>query len=101
MCHFFQSKPAYANSTNDVGKEWNKSKTESKTLSERSAVAENGVEGKEVELNGDKVTPNQPESAFNNDSKMCNTNPHLNALNTDSECHRDETLSAAVLKTEE
>lgn len=101
MSQSFQSKPSYANSTNDVGKEWTKSKTESKTSSEGSAVAENGVEGKELEINGNKVTPSQPESAFNNDSKMCNMNPHLNALNTDSECHRDEALSAAVLKTEE
>ncbi|XP_060766499.1 constitutive coactivator of PPAR-gamma-like protein 1 homolog [Neoarius graeffei] len=97
----YQSKPAYATSTNDIGKERKKPKAESKTSSEGSAVAENGVEGKEAELNGNKVAPNQPESAFSNDSKMCNMNPHLNALNTDSECHRDEALSAAVLKTEE
>lgn len=91
----------YANSTNDIGKERKKPKAECKTSSEGSDVAENGVEGKEAELNGNKVAPNQPESAFSNDSKMCNMNPHLNALNTDSECHRDDALSAAVLKTEE
>ncbi|KAI5614503.1 constitutive coactivator of PPAR-gamma-like protein 2, partial [Silurus asotus] len=91
-----QSKPAYSNFTNDIGKERKKPKAESKTSSEESAVAENGVEGKEAELNGNKVAPTQPESAFSNDSKMCNMNPHLNALNTDGECHRDDALSAAV-----
>ncbi|GAA6100410.1 constitutive coactivator of PPAR-gamma-like protein 1 homolog isoform X1 [Tachysurus ichikawai] len=96
-----QSKPVYANSTNDVGKEWKKPNAESKTSSDGSVVAENGVEGKKAELNGNKVAPNQPESAFSNDSKMCNMSPHLTALNTDSECHRDEVLSTAVLKTEE
>lgn len=73
--------------------------------SEGSMAAENGLEGKEADQldgnNGESRAPNQPESAFSNESKMCNTNPHLNALNEDSEAHRDEALSAAVLKTEE
>ncbi len=73
---------------------------------EASTAAENGlVEGKEADqLNGNEGesrATNQPESAFSNESKMCNTNPHLNALNEDGEGCRDEALAAAVLKTEE
>uniref|UniRef100_A0A671N725 Constitutive coactivator of PPAR-gamma-like protein 1 homolog n=1 Tax=Sinocyclocheilus anshuiensis TaxID=1608454 RepID=A0A671N725_9TELE len=73
---------------------------------EGSTAAENGlVEGKEADqLNGNEGesrATNQPESAFSNESKMCNTNPHLNALNEDGEGRRDEALGAAVLKTEE
>uniref|UniRef100_A0A671TEJ8 Constitutive coactivator of PPAR-gamma-like protein 1 n=1 Tax=Sinocyclocheilus anshuiensis TaxID=1608454 RepID=A0A671TEJ8_9TELE len=73
---------------------------------EGSTAAENGlVEGKEADqLNGNEGesrATNQPESAFSNESKMCNTNPHLNALNEDGEGCRDEALGAAVLKTEE
>ena len=68
-------------------------------------AAENGLEVREAEqVNGNKVDsrgPHQPESAFSNDSKMCNINPHLNALNADSERHRDEAVDASVLKTEE
>ncbi|XP_030632300.1 constitutive coactivator of PPAR-gamma-like protein 1 homolog isoform X2 [Chanos chanos] len=103
----YQSKPAYAASANEVVKERKKPKVETKSpqLSSEGSTAENGVEGKEADqLNGNKEesrAPNQPESAFSNDSKMCNTNPHLNALNTDSESHRDEALGASVLKTEE
>lgn len=68
--------------------------------------AENGlVEDKEADqLNGNEGesrAPHQPESAFSNESKMCNTNPHLNALNEDGEGLRDEALGAAVLQTEE
>lgn len=80
-------------------------------LSSESLTAENGLEardGPEQQLNGkaedgsnSEPVSSPAESAFSNDSKMCNTNPHLNALNTDSEGHRDETLSPAVLKTEE
>uniref|UniRef100_A0A8C1HYT7 Family with sequence similarity 120 member A n=1 Tax=Cyprinus carpio carpio TaxID=630221 RepID=A0A8C1HYT7_CYPCA len=73
---------------------------------EGSTAAENGlVEGKEPDqLNGNEGesrATNQPESAFSNEIKMCNTNPHLNALNEDGEGCRDEALGAAVLKTEE
>uniref|UniRef100_A0AAY4EIV0 Constitutive coactivator of PPAR-gamma-like protein 1 n=1 Tax=Denticeps clupeoides TaxID=299321 RepID=A0AAY4EIV0_9TELE len=99
----YQIKPVY---TSTVNEERNKPKAEeTKSLSSESSTAENGVEGKEAEqLNGskdDSRAPNQPESAFSNDSKMCNTNPHLNALNADSEHNRDEALGAAVLKKEE
>ncbi|XP_051957708.1 constitutive coactivator of PPAR-gamma-like protein 1 homolog isoform X2 [Xyrauchen texanus] len=97
----YQSKPAFAASTNEVIKDRKKPHL----TSEGSAAAENGLEEKEAEqLNGNKVesrAPNQPESAFSNESKMCNTNPLLNALNVDGEGHRNETLGAAVLKTEE
>ncbi|XP_066526724.1 constitutive coactivator of PPAR-gamma-like protein 1 isoform X2 [Hoplias malabaricus] len=101
----YQSKPVYAASASEVVKERKKQKVESKTSSEGSAAAENGLEVREGEqVNGNTVSsrgPHQPESAFSNDSKMCNISTHLNALNTDSECHRDEVLSASVLKTEE
>lgn len=79
-------------------------------LSPESPAAENGLEVRDglEQLNGkpDDGSNNEPvsgpaESAFSNDSKMCNTNPHLNALNTDSEGHRDDSLGPAVLKTEE
>ncbi|XP_026163573.1 constitutive coactivator of PPAR-gamma-like protein 1 homolog isoform X2 [Mastacembelus armatus] len=69
-----------------------------------SSATENGVEDKEQDQpNGDEEECRaliQPDSAFSSDSKMCNTNPHLNALNVDSSCHRDEGLEAAVLKKE-
>ncbi|XP_069795864.1 constitutive coactivator of PPAR-gamma-like protein 1 isoform X2 [Narcine bancroftii] len=72
-----------------------------------SSLAENEVsdENKPIsQLNGNKGdvrASNQTESALNNDSKMCNTTPHLNALTTDSSCNRDENLDTAVLKKEE
>lgn len=99
--------PSYVASTNDVFKDKKKPKLVDKTAhltSEGSTAAENGLEGKEADqLDGNigEIAPNQPESALSNESKMCNTNPHLNALNEDSEAHRDEALGAAVLKTEE
>ncbi|KAM9758190.1 constitutive coactivator of PPAR-gamma-like protein 1 [Menidia menidia] len=66
---------------------------------------ENGVEDKEpgplTAEEDQRGVLIQPESAFSSDSKTCNTNPHLNALNVDSSCHRDEGLEAAVLKKEE
>ncbi|XP_063071846.1 constitutive coactivator of PPAR-gamma-like protein 1 homolog isoform X2 [Engraulis encrasicolus] len=92
-------------------------------VSPESSVAENGLEardgdgpsvGAEAEqLNGkadddggsatstsEAIESSPAESAFSSDSKMCNTNPHLNALNTDGEVAlRDE--GPAVLKTEE
>jgi len=63
------------------------------------------VEGEEADQingnEGESRAPNQPESAFSNESKMCNTNPHLSALNEDGEGCRDEVLGAAVLQAEE
>lgn len=38
--------------------------------------------------------------AFSNDSKLCNTNPHLYALNLDGDQCRDKSLEAAVLNKE-
>ncbi|KTF92653.1 hypothetical protein cypCar_00023710 [Cyprinus carpio] len=105
----YQSNPAYTASTNEALKDRKKPKLETKTPHlplEGSTAAENGlVEGKEPDqLNGNEGesrATNQPESAFSNEIKMCNTNPHLNALNEDGEGCRDEALGAAVLKTEE
>uniref|UniRef100_A0A8C1KI64 Family with sequence similarity 120A n=1 Tax=Cyprinus carpio TaxID=7962 RepID=A0A8C1KI64_CYPCA len=105
----YQSNPAYTASTNEALKDRKKPKLETKTPHlplEGSTAAENGlVEGKEADqLNGNEGesrATNQPESAFSNEIKMCNTNPHLNALNEDGEGCRDEALGAAVLKTEE
>uniref|UniRef100_A0A673AUI2 Family with sequence similarity 120A n=1 Tax=Sphaeramia orbicularis TaxID=375764 RepID=A0A673AUI2_9TELE len=68
---------------------------------------ENGEDKEpEQQLNGEKDdeqrrAPIQPESAFSSDSKTCNTNPHLNALNADGGRHGDEALDAAVSKKEE
>ncbi|XP_062320138.1 constitutive coactivator of PPAR-gamma-like protein 1 homolog isoform X2 [Osmerus eperlanus] len=104
----YQNKPAYASSVNEVVKERNKPKPEeakSPPVSPEGSATENGMDGKETDqLNGMKVESralNKPESAFSSDSKMCNTNPHLHALNLDSGCHRDEVLGSTVLKTEE
>uniref|UniRef100_A0A3P8TDU6 Family with sequence similarity 120 member A n=1 Tax=Amphiprion percula TaxID=161767 RepID=A0A3P8TDU6_AMPPE len=100
-------KPAHA-SGHDAVKERKKPKSEEKKSSPApsdGSATENGVEDKEPEqLNGDKDERRaliQPESAFSSDSKTCNTNPHLNALNVDSGYHRDEGLEAAVSQKEE
>ncbi|KAL1007854.1 hypothetical protein UPYG_G00092490 [Umbra pygmaea] len=79
--------------------------------SEGSNAIENGVDDKvkedsvDKQLNGQTEEESmglmiQPGSAFSSDSKMCNTNPHLNALNMESTSLRDaaEYLS---LQTEE
>ncbi|XP_040890411.1 constitutive coactivator of PPAR-gamma-like protein 1 homolog [Toxotes jaculatrix] len=99
-------KPAHT-SGHDAVKEKKKPKPEEQITSPApcdGSATENGVEDKEQDqLNGDKEECRaliQPESAFSSDSKTCNTNPHLNALNVDSGCHRDEGLDAAVLKKE-
>ncbi|XP_052424331.1 constitutive coactivator of PPAR-gamma-like protein 1 homolog isoform X1 [Carassius gibelio] len=103
----YQSKPAYVASTNEVIKDRKMPKLGTPHLPlEGSTAAENGlVEGKEADqLNGNEGesrATNQPESAFSNESKMCNTNLHLNALNENGEGCRDEALGTAVLKTEE
>ncbi|XP_035517762.1 constitutive coactivator of PPAR-gamma-like protein 1 homolog isoform X1 [Morone saxatilis] len=92
----------------DAAKERKKPKPEERKASPApcdSSTAENGVEDKELDqLNGDGEERGaliQPESAFSSDSKTCNSNPHLNALNVDGGRHGDEGLEAAVLKTEE
>ncbi|XP_071767727.2 constitutive coactivator of PPAR-gamma-like protein 1 homolog isoform X1 [Centroberyx gerrardi] len=102
----YQSKPDHT-SAHDAVKERKKPKPEEKKSTPapcEGSTTENGVEDKESDqLNGDKDESRaliQPESAFSSDSKMCNTNPHLNALNVDSGCHRDEALGATVLKKE-
>uniref|UniRef100_A0A667ZVR4 Family with sequence similarity 120 member A n=1 Tax=Myripristis murdjan TaxID=586833 RepID=A0A667ZVR4_9TELE len=103
----YQSKPAHT-SGHDAAKERKKPKPEEKKSTSapcEGSATENGMEDKESDqLNGDKDESRaliQPESAFSSDSKMCNTNPHLNALNVDSGCHRDEALGTEVLKKEE
>lgn len=69
-----------------------------------SSSAENGMEDKEQDQpNGDREEHGAlrpPESAFSSDFKTCNTIPHLNALNIDSSCQRDEDLEAVVLQNE-
>uniref|UniRef100_A0A5F8GF13 Family with sequence similarity 120 member A n=1 Tax=Monodelphis domestica TaxID=13616 RepID=A0A5F8GF13_MONDO len=104
-----QGKPPYAASAEEVAKELKSKSEESKSsvVSSDGSLAENGVVNEEKpasQMNGntaDGRASNQSESALSNDSKMCNTNPHLNALNADSVCHKDDTLEAAVLKKEE
>lgn len=107
----YQSKPAHKPAHtcgHDAAKERKKPKPEERESSPvpcDGSTTENGVEDKEPDqLNGDKEECRaliQPESAFSSDSKTCNSNPHLNALNVDSGCYRDEGLEAAVLKKEE
>lgn len=104
-----QGKPPYAASAEEVAKELKSRSGESKSsaVSSDGSLAENGVVAEEKpasQMNGtasDARAPSHPESALNNDSKMCNTNPHLNALSSDSACRRADTLQAAVLKKEE
>ncbi|CAJ1051868.1 constitutive coactivator of PPAR-gamma-like protein 1 homolog isoform X2 [Xyrichtys novacula] len=108
---YLPSKPSHKpaqTSGHDAVKERKRSKAEERKSSAApcdGSTTENGVEDKEPhQLNGDKEecrAPIQPESAFRCDSKMCNSNPHLNALNADSGCHRDEGLEATVLSNEE
>uniref|UniRef100_A0A3B4FE85 Family with sequence similarity 120A n=1 Tax=Pundamilia nyererei TaxID=303518 RepID=A0A3B4FE85_9CICH len=101
----YLSKPAYKpaqTSGNNLVKDQKKPKQEEKKPAQHgeSLAMENGVEDKEPEqLNGEREECGaliQPESAFSSDSKTCNTNPHLNALNVDSGCHRDEGLEVTV-----
>ncbi|XP_053576662.1 constitutive coactivator of PPAR-gamma-like protein 1 isoform X2 [Bombina bombina] len=104
-----QAKPPYAASAEEVAKELKTQSEDSKSsaVSSDGSVAENGVLTEETpasQMNGgsgDAGVSLHSESALSTDSKMCNTNPHLNALNADSVCHKDETLEAAVLKQEE
>ncbi|KAF7249853.1 Constitutive coactivator of PPAR-gamma-like protein 1, partial [Varanus komodoensis] len=104
-----QGKPPYAASAEEVAKELKSKSEESKSsiVSSEGSLAENGVVNEEKpasQMNGNTVdvrASNQSESALSNDSKMCNTNPHLNALNADSVCHKDDALEATVLKKEE
>ncbi|GCB63215.1 hypothetical protein scyTo_0004373 [Scyliorhinus torazame] len=116
-----KGQPAYAASVEEIAQELKVSGDSGDHCSEEhekpqsglaedssdSSPAENGVsdESKPVsELNGNKGdirASNQTESALNNDSKMCNTTPHLNALTTAGSCNRDENLGTAVLKKEE
>lgn len=102
----YQSKPVQKPAHtcgHDAAKERKKPKPEERKSSPvpcDSSATENGVDDKEPDqLNGDKEEHRaliQPESAFSSDSKMCNSNPHLNALNVDGGCCRDEGLEAAV-----
>ncbi|KAJ7407383.1 Constitutive coactivator of PPAR-gamma-like protein 1 [Willisornis vidua] len=104
-----KGKPPYAASAEEVAKELKSKSEESKSslVSSDGSLAENGVVTEEKpasQMNGntgDIRASNQSESALSNDSKMCNTNPHLNALNADSVCHKDDALEATVLKKEE
>lgn len=104
-----QGKPPYAASAEEVAKELKSRSGESKSsaVSSDGSLAENGAVAEEKpapQMNGsagDARAPSHSESALNNDSKMCNTNPHLNALSTDSACRRADALEAAVLKKEE
>ncbi|KAM8756385.1 LOW QUALITY PROTEIN: constitutive coactivator of PPAR-gamma-like protein 1 homolog [Acanthopagrus schlegelii] len=103
----YQSKPALKSvhtSGHDAGKDRKKPKPEERISSPPpcdASTPENGVEDKvSDQLNGDKEECRalfQLESAFSSDSKMCNSNPHLN---TDSSFHRGVGLESAVLQRE-
>lgn len=61
-------------------------------------------DGEPERLNGEEEEHGaliQPDSAFSNDSKTSDSNPHLNALNEDGGRRGEEGLEAAVLNTEE
>ncbi|XP_034023251.1 constitutive coactivator of PPAR-gamma-like protein 1 homolog [Thalassophryne amazonica] len=92
----------------DGVKERKKAKADEKKSSPvlcNSSATDNGMEDRESDhLDRDKGECRaliQSESAFSSDSKMCNTNPCINALNVDGGCHRDEGLEVAVFKKEE
>lgn len=108
VTHFKQGKPPYAASAEEVAKELKSRSGESKSsaVSSDGSLAENGAVAEKLasQMNGsagDARAPSHSESALNNDSKTCNTNPHLNALSTDSACCGADALEAAVLKQEE
>uniref|UniRef100_A0A8C4M4F7 Family with sequence similarity 120A n=1 Tax=Equus asinus asinus TaxID=83772 RepID=A0A8C4M4F7_EQUAS len=104
-----QGKPPYAASAEEVAKELKSRSGESKSsaVSSDGSLAENGAVAEEKpapQMNGsagDARAPSHSESALNNDSKTCNTNPHLNALSTDSARRRAGALEAAVLEKED
>lgn len=104
-----QTKPAYATSAAEVAKELKTQSEDSKSsaVSSDGSLTENGVgngDNQASQINGgsaDTQPPNHSESALSSDSKACNTNPHLNALDPDSGHHEEETLEASVLKKEE
>ncbi|XP_068598678.1 constitutive coactivator of PPAR-gamma-like protein 1 [Brachionichthys hirsutus] len=107
-----KSQAAYLNKPaaceHDTMKEQNRSNLREEKSSPATgdgSAMENGVEDKAPDaLNGDEeehVTLIQPESAFRSDSKMCNANPHLNALNMGGGCRGDEGPEAAALHREE
>lgn len=81
--------------------------SKSSAVSSDGSLTENGVGNEETQasqINGgstDTQPPNHSESALSSDSKACNTNPHLNALDSDSGPCEDDTLEASVLKKEE
>jgi len=61
-------------------------------------------DGEPERLNGEEEEHGaliQPDSAFSNDYKTSDSNPHLNALNEDGGRCGEEGLEAAVLNTEE
>ncbi|PIO31480.1 hypothetical protein AB205_0132900 [Aquarana catesbeiana] len=103
-----QTKPAYATSAAEVAKELKTQSEDSKSsvVSSDGSLTENGVGNEDTQasqINGgsaDTQPPNHSESALSSDSKVCNTNPHLNALDPDSGQHEEETLEASVLKEE-
>uniref|UniRef100_A0A673ARS9 Family with sequence similarity 120A n=1 Tax=Sphaeramia orbicularis TaxID=375764 RepID=A0A673ARS9_9TELE len=103
----YLSKPAHKPVALTSGHDAAKDRKKSEETKPSTAATENGEDKEpEQQLNGEKDdeqrrAPIQPESAFSSDSKTCNTNPHLNALNADGGRHGDEALDAAVSKKEE
>nr|DBA18692.1 TPA: hypothetical protein GDO54_016911 [Pyxicephalus adspersus] len=103
------TKPAYATSAAEVAKELKTQSEDSKSsaVSSDGSLTENGVGNEETQasqVNGgtaDTQPPNHSESALSSDSKACNTNPDLNALDPDSGPHEEENLETSVLKKEE
>ncbi|KAM4721937.1 constitutive coactivator of PPAR-gamma-like protein 1 [Rhinophrynus dorsalis] len=104
-----QAKPPYAASAEEVAKALKTQSEDSKSsaVSSDGSVAENGVVNEDTaasQINGgsgEGRASNHSESALSNDSKVCNTSPHIHALNSDSNQHKDETLETAVFKKEE
>uniref|UniRef100_A0A8C5R0L6 Family with sequence similarity 120 member A n=1 Tax=Leptobrachium leishanense TaxID=445787 RepID=A0A8C5R0L6_9ANUR len=103
----FQAKPPYASSAAEVAKQL-KTQLDSKSsaVSSEGSLTENGVANEDApgsQINGgsDQArASNNAESALSNDSKTCNSDAQVNALNTDGAHPKDETLEAAVSKKE-
>ncbi|KAM9364885.1 LOW QUALITY PROTEIN: constitutive coactivator of PPAR-gamma-like protein 1 [Pholidichthys leucotaenia] len=89
LCDAQQIKPAHT-SGHDVT---NERKKQNSLLAMENSIADKQLN----RVKEEQSSLFQPESAFSSDSKMCNTNLHLHALNVGTNCLRHEGLQAAAL----
>ncbi|OCT58081.1 constitutive coactivator of PPAR-gamma-like protein 1 homolog [Xenopus laevis] len=104
-----QAKPPYATSAEEVAKELKTQSEDSKSSAASSdgSLTENGLVNEKAPASpinggsGEAKDSTNSESALSNDSKLCNANPHLNALNADSVLHNEQPQEGAVSNKEE